>query len=312
MNKERILRLLAVLKEYTDEKHRLNVSELCVLLEKSGIAAAERKTIYNDIHTLQSLGYEIEYDNGFYLAQAPFSVSEIKILADSAASLKNMDDRFYEQLKEKLYSFISVYEVKDLRKLEYRNRHRNSRFQDFLKDCLEALRENRLLSISRKRKKSREEIFPLFLNRQNDYYYLYYHYPEKDKVYHVRLDNILSLEIKEETDQITIPYEVVYAQIQESSSSFHSSENISVLFEIAEDSEYLRERLQDDFPTIIFTRSGFSVKVSVSEPFFARIAAYGDQIKISDPQIAERYVAFLNRIITRNSPAKKSNQSMTG
>ena len=42
----------------TDETHRLNVPQLVQLLENQGILA-ERKSIYSDIDTLRSLGYEM-------------------------------------------------------------------------------------------------------------------------------------------------------------------------------------------------------------------------------------------------------------
>ena len=43
-------------------------------------------------------------------------ILKIKIIIDSLNSLKNLDDRFLKKLKDKLYSFISIYEEKDLKK----------------------------------------------------------------------------------------------------------------------------------------------------------------------------------------------------
>ena len=85
-----------------------------------------------------------------------------------------------------------------------------------------------------------------------------------------------------------------------------ASKTKTVVAEIMEDSESIRNRLQDDFPNIVFTRNGFSLKVSINDAFFSRLTAYGSQIKIGDREIADQYISFLNKIITRNSPERRS------
>ena len=301
MNKERIMKLTQILKEESDMDHKLSLAQISEKLEAEGLSAPDRKTLYNDLKTLEAFGYDIEYDNGYYLDEAPFTVSEIKIIIDSLNSLKNLDDRFLKSLKEKLYSFISIYETKDLKKLEYRNKHKDLHFINRLEDSLQAIRSKEMLRITRRGKEKSEDIFPLFLHRFNDQYYLYYHYPQSEKIYHFRFDNILSMKILEEKDPDDIPVSRIITQIEESSSSFHSDESKLLSFKICEDSDYLRQLLEDDFPDLIFTKDGFSTRVSISDAFFARLTAYGDRIKISDPEIAERYVNYLNKIIIRNS-----------
>ncbi len=301
MNKQRLFSLVSIMKEYSDMDHKLSIGEICALLEKEGITSVNRKTLYDDFRSMEIFGYDVEYENGYYLSEAPFSVSEIKIIIDSLNSLKNLDDRFLKKLKDKLYSFISIYEEKDLKKLEYRNKHKDLHFINRLEDALEAIRKRKLLSISRQGKNKEEEIAPLFLYRENDFYYLYYHYPQSEKIYHARFDNIVSMTLLDQKDEVFIPVSAVIANIQESSSAFHSSENRILTFEIVEDSPYLRARLEDEFPGIVFTKNGFSAKVSISDAFFSRLTSFYDQIKISDPKVAERYIEFLNRIITRNT-----------
>ena len=308
MNKERTIRLLRILRKNTDMDHKLSVAEISALLEAEGLKPVDRKTLYDDFRNLELFGYDVEYDGGYYLSEAPFTVSEIKIIVDSINSLKNLDDRFLLRLKDKLYSFISIYEEKDLKKIEYRNRHRDVHFINRLEDALQAIRKEKMLSITRNGKKKSEDIVPLFLYRDNDYYYLYYHYPQSEKIYHVRFDNIASASFLERSDDILIPMSRILSNIEESTSSFHSAESRTLTFEIYEDSDYLRRRLQDDFASLVFTKNGFSARVSISDAFFARLASYGDKIKISDPEIAERYVNYLNKIITRNTSVKRNSQ----
>lgn len=59
----KLVTLLRILEQRTDENHRLNVPQLVQLLENQGILA-ERKSIYSDIDTLRSLGYDIQLQRG--------------------------------------------------------------------------------------------------------------------------------------------------------------------------------------------------------------------------------------------------------
>ncbi len=59
----KLLTLLRILEQKTDENHLLNVPQLVELLENQGILA-ERKSIYSDIDTLRSLGYDIQLRRG--------------------------------------------------------------------------------------------------------------------------------------------------------------------------------------------------------------------------------------------------------
>ena len=285
--------------------HKLSISELCDLLSDEGISVSNRKTLYDDFKLLSKMGYEIEYDNGYYLSEAPFSLSEIKIMVDSLNSLRNLDEHFLESLKKKLYGFISLYETRKLKKLEYRNRHRDRKFLNRLEDVLNAINNDTAMIIHRMNK-DEEEIVPLFLHRQNDFYYLYYHYPANDRIYHCRFDNILSSTLTNHKNTISVPLEKVLEHIEESTSSFHSGKGRLIRIEIIEDTPYLRQRLEDDFPNLIFTKKGFSIKASVNDAFFAKLVSYKDLIKISDRNVADQYIAFLYSIITRNSQDRKN------
>ena len=57
--KTKLLALLHIFEQKTDENHLLNVPQLVELLEQQGILA-ERKSIYSDIDTLCALGYDIQ------------------------------------------------------------------------------------------------------------------------------------------------------------------------------------------------------------------------------------------------------------
>ena len=299
-NKNRLLKLLDILKRNSDMDHKLSLNEIASYLEEAGITIQNRKTLYDDFKVLSDYGFDIEYDNGYYLIDAPFSLSEIKIISDSINSLKNLDNSFLNKLNSKLYSFISTNEEKTLKKLEYTNKHSDKKFINRLENTLDAINRNKTLIITRINKKDDEEICPIFLHRNNDYYYLYYHYLGNDKIYHLRFDNILNMSLTDNDNDIIISRSKIIDTINESSNSYYSNKAELIKFSIVNDSEYLRNRLMDDFGNIIFTNNGFSIKASINDAFFSKLASYSDDIKISDRTIANQYINYLNKIIIRN------------
>ena len=298
-NKKRLLTLIDILKKYSDMEHKLSLNEIVTYLEEEDIDISNRKTLYDDFKILSECGLEVEYDKGYYLLEAPFSLSEIKILIDSLNSLKNLDNKVLQRIQDKLYSFVSIYEQDLLEKLEYHNKHKDAKFINRLEDTLEAIRSETTLIIQRKNK-DEEEVGPLFLYRNNDYYYLYYHYLNSEKIYHTRFDNILNTKLTNNHDEITISRNKIINHIEESSNAFYSNKAETIEIKIINDSELLRNRLNDDFKNIIFTQDGFSIKASINNVFFSKLVAYGTDIKISDKDIANSYTNYLKNIINQN------------
>ena len=298
-NKKRLLTLIDILKKYSDMEHKLSLNEIVTYLEEEDIDISNRKTLYDDFKILSECGLEVEYDKGYYLLEAPFSLSEIKILIDSLNSLKNLDNKVLQRIQDKLYSFVSIYEQDLLEKLEYHNKHKDAKFINRLEDTLEAIRSESTLIIQRKNK-DEEEVGPLFLYRNNDYYYLYYHYLNSEKIYHTRFDNILNTKLTNNHDEITISRNKIINHIEESSNAFYSNKAETIEIKFINDSELLRNRLNDDFKNIIFTQDGFSIKASINNVFFSKLVAYGTDIKISDKDIANSYTNYLKDIINQN------------
>ena len=295
-NKKRLLLLLEILGKKTDGNSRISLNGIISELEARGIDVSNRKTIYDDIKTLNECGYDIEYDEGYYLLEAPFSLSEIKIIQDSVNSLKNLDNKLLKDLNDKLSAFISEDEEKLLNRLSYTSRHKDRKLLQRMEDILEAIRMGKGVYI-KKKDSDRQLVFPLFLHRSNDYYYFYCHYEDNDRLYHYRFDNISDLQLADIKDTLSIPRSRILSVIEASTDSYHKGRNETVVIEVLNPSEYLNERFLDDFPNAIKTKNGFSIIVSVNDLFFSKILAYGKDIKISDPQTADKYKKYLKEVL---------------
>lgn len=293
-NKKRILYLIEILKKNSNFDKHLSLDEIISLLEYKNIRVDNRKTLYDDFKILNECGVNVEYDNGYYLLDCPFNLSEIKIIQDSINSLKNLDTSFKNDINNKLYSFISSDEEKLLEEIKYTNTQKAQKLLPKMEDILEAIKNHKMVSITTKNNQI-QDVFPIFIHRANDYYYFYFHYQDNNKIYHYRFDNIKDVLIKDTVDNINIPTKKIISHINESSNSFYTKETTKVNITFKTDSNLIG-RLSDDFPGIIINKDKATLFVSINQIFFSKILAYGNEIKISDETIAYQYVEYLKSI----------------
>lgn len=293
-NKKRILYLIEILKKNSNFDKHLSLDEIISLLEHRNIRVDNRKTLYDDFKILNECGINVEYDNGYYLLDCPFNLSEIKIIQDSINSLKNLDTSFKNDINNKLYSFISSDEEKLLEEIKYTNTQKTQKLLPKMEDILEAIKNHKIVSITTKNNQI-QDVFPIFIHRANDYYYFYFHYQDNNKIYHYRFDNIKDILIKDTVDNINIPTKKIISHINESSNSFYTKETTKVNITFKTDSNLIG-RLSDDFPGIIINKDKATLFVSINQIFFSKILAYGNEIKISDETIAYQYVEYLKSI----------------
>lgn len=108
--KSKLLYLLKIFKEESDEDHKLTMKDILEKLKKYDIKA-ERKSISRDIKLLQDLDYDIvSYDNnreGYFMDSREFEVSELRMLIDAVLSAKFISLKQSKSLVGKLKSLTS-------------------------------------------------------------------------------------------------------------------------------------------------------------------------------------------------------------
>ena len=86
-SKIKLLKIWEMLKQDTDEQHPLTTNQIIEKLRSVGIEC-DRKTLYQDIKTLNAYGYEIiqrrgQHNNSYYVVDRNFDVPELRILIDA-------------------------------------------------------------------------------------------------------------------------------------------------------------------------------------------------------------------------------------
>lgn len=121
--KLKLLYIVKMLEESSDENHPLSTAEIIAGLEVLGIHS-ERKTIYDDIAKLCDFGYDIiqihsRLGGGYYLADREFELPELKLLVDAVQSSRFITTKKSRELIKKLESKASKYDAGKLRRQVY-------------------------------------------------------------------------------------------------------------------------------------------------------------------------------------------------
>lgn len=117
--KAKILYLLKLFQEETDEEHPISRKEIEERLADMGIRS-ERKSLYDDIETLKNFGLDIAYrkerPEGYYLAQREFELPELKLLVDAVQSSRFITEKKSDILIRKIEKLTSRHEAGKLQR----------------------------------------------------------------------------------------------------------------------------------------------------------------------------------------------------
>lgn len=116
--KLKILYLMKILLEKTDENHSITMEEILSSLESYGIVA-ERKGIYGDFELLENYGFEVIMEkrnrNSYYkVVSRQFELAELKLLVDSVQSARFISEKKSNDLIKKIEGLASKYEASEL------------------------------------------------------------------------------------------------------------------------------------------------------------------------------------------------------
>ncbi|MGX8775178.1 MAG: helix-turn-helix transcriptional regulator, partial [Bacillota bacterium] len=120
--RERPLLILKLLLENSDVAHPVSMEDILGMLDRNGISA-NRKSVYQDIDSLVSCGYDIRSLKGsrfgYYIATRDFEPAELKLLVDSVQSSRFITTKKTSELIKKIESLASRHEGADLQRQVY-------------------------------------------------------------------------------------------------------------------------------------------------------------------------------------------------
>ena len=319
--KQKLLYIAKYLMEQTDEKHAVSTPQLIEYLQSQGIKA-ERKSIYNDIDTLNEFGMDIirsdEHRGGYMLASRQFELAEVKLLIDLVQSSKFITEKKSRELIGKLETLVSKYDAKAMqRQVQVIGRSKTLNEMIYYNVDLihAAILQNVTIrfhyfewDISKKIKLRKGgafyEVSPWKLTWDDENYYLMAFDKEANVMKHYRVDKMLDVALTQK--------ERVGKEVFENIDMAAYAKKTFGMF--AGEEKTIRLLCQNSLVGVIVDEFGAEVAirkedeehvvarmdVAVSPQFFGWLAGLGDRVEILAPaEIKEEYKTYLTKIVSR-------------
>ncbi len=319
--KNKLLVLKSLFEQYTDDDHTLTVQEIIDMLAERRIAS-ERKTVYDDIATLQDCGMDIVitrrgHSNAYYLASRLFQTEELYILADAVASSKFLTKKKSNELIAKLQTLTSKDNAPKLSREVFVNSRAkafNESIYYIINDIHEAIKSNRKITFKYsyydidKRKKHRHggyvyKVSPLHLTWEEDKYYLICYCEKHEDISRYRIDRMDKISITDEKCDTLSPECVKKAKEQLSIYSMYGGEEKAVTLELHKSlMDTVIDRFGTNIKTTVTSDDTFKVTVDVqiSPTFWGWLFQFGDKVKILAPddviKLAQTWLDKIGRL----------------
>lgn len=319
--KLKLLYIIKILSEQTDEEHCINTQQLIEELAKYDIKA-ERKSIYDDINQLIDFGYDIilsksRANGGYYLAGREFELAELKLLVEVVQSSKFITLKKSRELIEKIEKLASKSEAKQLQRQVYvanRIKTANESIYYIVDDIHRAIQNNEQISfqylewnLEKKLTPRREgklyRVSPWALTCKDENYYLIAHDKEEDKIKHFRVDKMGSIKVlpnvKREGGALFERFDI--ADYANKTFSMYGGKEETVTIQLE---NHLIGVVMDRFGQEVSIRKRddehFSVRVTVaiSGQFFGWLTGLGAGAQLTAPEdVVRQYKLFIDEIV---------------
>lgn len=317
--KLKMLYLVKIFTEETDDQHPLTIKDIISRLESYGVNA-NRKTLYSDFDELREFGLDIisnksSHEWYYNLGSRDFELPELKLLVDSVQSAKFITDKKSAELIKKLESLVSRYEGKKLHRqvvISGRIKAMNESIYynvDRLHEAIGAGCQIRFQYFQWNVKKEMElrkdgawyQVSPWALMWDDENYYLVAYDADDDKIKHYRVDKMLNIELTRDMrlgqDQFK---KFDMARYSTSLFGMYGGEETKVILEARNDmAGIIIDRFGKDVFIIPVDDEHFQVAVNVtlSNQFLGWVMAVGDGIRIVSPdKVVEQMKAEIQRL----------------
>ena len=301
--KLKLLYLIKMLRENTDENHPMSTPDIIKYLENQGIHA-ERKSIYNDMECLADFGYDVvqvqsRLGGGYYLGSREFELPELKLLVDAVESSRFITAKKSERLIEKLGKLTSESHARQLDRHIYMDgtaKPENECIYYSVDEIHNAIQEKRQITFQYyeytpqkekilKHNGYRYQFSPYALIWSRDCYYAVGWSEKHGKLAQFRVDRMVAVESSDQA-AVCMP-------------DFDPAEYVRKIFgmypddlctvELLCENEVMRsaiDRFGEEVSTVTADDGHFKaiVEVAPSPPFFAWVFTFCGKIRILGPE----------------------------
>ena len=317
--KQRILHIVRILEEETDDQHSLTVGEILDRLEAEGILS-DRKSVYDDLTCLEEAGYDLERrrgrGGGVALLSRRFDTAELKLLIDMVQSSAFITETKSKALSEKLTALASRHESMALHRhvhIAGRVKTENEKILycvDLLNEAITKERQVRFRYVERggdgkkyyHRGGAYYQLSPWELQISDGKYYLIAYDSGHDEFRHFRVDKM------EEAEILDLPRDG-----KRMMDALELGDYATEVFEMfGGKPELVTLGVPESLTGVIYDRFGSdtrmrkvgeglyecSVRVVPSERFFGWLAGFGGDLTLVGPDtVREQYRQMLEKVL---------------
>ncbi len=319
--KLKLLYILKILTEKTDENHCMSAQEIIAELSAYDISA-ERKSIYDDMERLIYFGYDIVYvkarsGGGYYLAGREFELPELKLLVDAVQSSRFITQKKSRELISKIEKLAGPYEGKQLQRqvfvagrvktenesIYYNVDRIHKAIQDNVPITFTYLAWNVKKELVPRREGKKYHVSPWALTWQDENYYLIAYDDEDERIKHFRVDKMSRImELAKES-----------RKGMEAFKEFDVAEYTNKTFGMfGGEQEIVSLRFPEDMIGIVLDRFGkdidirkmsdgivsVRIKAAVSGQFYGWLTGLGKRVCILGPEhVRNNYIDFMKQIM---------------
>lgn len=316
--KIKILYLLKILTERTDEEHGLTLEQISDALGEYGVEA-ERKTLYDDFDVLRRFGLDMEKRRGrtvtYHVVSRDFELPELKLLVDAVQSSKFITHKKSSELIKKLSSLTSCYEAQRLQRQVYvanRIKTMNESIYYVVDGIQDAMAQNarvsfRYFSWNEKKEKmfhhggERICVSPWAMTWDDENYYMIAYESETQKVKHYRVDKMMAVEVEQEKRDGAEHFKDFDAALysKKTFGMFGGREETVQMRCTNELAGVMIDRFGRD---VIFIPDGdghfsLSVRASISPVFLSWLMSFGSKVSVRSPESVRRELCAMARSV---------------
>ena len=314
--KIKLLILYDLLQKNTDEEHPMTTNEITEALKNLGVVVT-RKTLYDDIATLNRYGFEILCDksrsNLYYVSDRKFERPEVQILLQAIGGAKFLSHKKSNQLSSKVAELLGENKAVELigTVSESKSKSANEQIYYNIDAITTALLEHKKLSFVYfdtdlngnkvyRKNKERYEVNPLGMVYSGDYFYLVCYHDKYDEPTNYRIDRMEF--VLTERDSITHRPQFdnfdINAYRREVFAMYAGEKKEVELFFPKRLAEIARDRFGENCKSYVIN-DGYLIQttVRISKTFFAWLTTFEGEVTIKNPpEVKEAFADFIKRI----------------
>lgn len=319
--KLKLLYLLKMLNEKTDEDNTMTINDMIAELDRYGITA-ERKSIYDDLEALRHYGLDIasrkSKTTDYYVASRLFQLPELKLLVDAVQCSKFVTHKKSNELIKKIESLASYRQAQSLQRQVYvsnRVKTINESIYYNVDRLHAAIAENKKVSFKyfdydiKKEKAFRKNgdkysVSPYALSWDDENYYLITFSTKYNDFTHYRVDRMTDIDLIDEERDL-LPDREHFDIAEYTKKVFNMFGGEEVLVQLQFDNSLVNaviDRFGKDVVIGKMDECSFYIwiKVAVSSTFFAWISQFGNKIKVLSPEsVIEKYRSHMRDILAQ-------------